>query len=100
MPGRCNKEVALVTTQPQPYEVKQIVARVFLDLGATSAKLFGIRETMFIDRGLCIARSYRADSLKAVWQIDEGIVEFYDADGELVRTLNLLQRSVPQAMAA
>jgi hypothetical protein len=89
-----------VTIHPQPHEVKQIVARVFLELGASSARLFGLRETMFIDHGRCVARSYRADGLKAVWQVDEGIVEVYDADGNLARTLNLLQRSVPLAMAA
>ena len=89
-----------MTVHPQPHEVKKIVARIFLELGVAGVSLFGLRETLFIDQGRCIARSYRADVLKAVWQVDGGIVECYDADGNLVRTLNLLQRSVPQAMAA
>lgn len=89
-----------MTVQLSPYEVKQIIARTFLDLGAATPKLFGLKETVFVDKGHCVARSYRADGLKAVWEIDEGVVQFFDADGSLLRTVNLFTRMLPQLKAA
>ena len=89
-----------MTIRPQSGEVKQIVVGTFLELGVASRDLFSIKETTFVDRGRCLARSYRVDGLKAVWSVEEGVVEFYDAEGRLLKRVNLLERAVPQLMAA
>jgi len=89
-----------MTVQLSPRDVKQLVVRTFLDLGAAAPELFGLKETAFIDKGRSLARSYRADGLKAVWDVDDGIIRFYDDDGRLLRTVNLFERLKPQLMAA
>jgi len=89
-----------MTVRPQPREVKHIVARVFLELGASMPSLFHLKETLFVSDGQCLARSYRAAGLKAVWLLDEGIIRFHDAQGNVLRTINLLEELAPQAMAA
>ena len=89
-----------MTVQLSPHEVKQLVARTLLELGAAPPKLFRMKETIFIDKGRCLARSYRADGLKAVWDVVDGIVRFFDAEGNVLRTVNLLERLLPQLMAA
>ncbi len=83
-----------------PREVKQLVGRTFLDLGASSPSLFSLKETIFLDNGKCMGRAYHAGPLRAVWQIDEGVVHFYDHEGSLLRTVNLLEEKVPHLMAA
>lgn len=89
-----------MTVRPQPREVKLLVARTFLDLGAASRSLFNIQETVFVDGARCTARTYRTDGFEAVWYEDDGTVKFYDADGALLRVVNLLLRKMPQRMAA
>ncbi|MGA2621740.1 MAG: hypothetical protein ABSF26_29415 [Thermoguttaceae bacterium] len=76
-------EIAGMTEQ----EVEQLVARVFLELGAT--KVFDISDTLFIDGGKCLAIAYRAEDLSAVWCFEDGTIEFHDRDGKLLRTLSL-----------
>jgi hypothetical protein len=89
-----------VTVQLSSHEVKQLVARAFLELGLAPPKLFAIKETIFIDHGRCLARTYRVPGMKAVWDVDDGIIRFYDDAGKILRTVNLLERMMPQSMAA
>ncbi len=51
-------------------------------------------ETIIVDDGKCVARSYVADRLMAIWFVEEVIVQFYDSDG------NLLKQMEPQRAAA
>ena len=88
-----------MTVRPQPREVKQLVVRTFLGLGGTPEALFDLKETVFIDGGRCMARCYRTDELRAVWCVDEGIVRFYDAEGHILRVVNLLKEAVPHLLA-
>ena len=36
----------------------------------------------------------------AMWLMGIGIVQFYDADGNMLATMNLLEEAVPQQMVA
>ena len=89
-----------MTVRPQAHEVKRLVLRTFLDLGAASPSLFNLKETILADGGRRLARTYRADDLRAVWVVDEGIVKVYDIEGRLLRIVNLLAEKVPQLMVA
>ena len=89
-----------MTLEPLRREVKQIVVRTFLQLGASTQAVFHLKETAFIDKGRCMACCFRVDDLKAVWCVEDGIVQFYDAEGRLLRKVNLLEEAVPQLMAA
>ena len=89
-----------MTVQLPSRQVKQLVVRTFLELGLAQPSLFGLKETMFVDGGRCLARSYRVETLQAVWDIDEGIIRFVDSAGHVLRTVNLLEEVMPQLMAA
>ena len=89
-----------MTVRPQPREVKQLVVRTFLDLGAASPSLFCIEETSLVNGDRCAACTYHVEDFKAVWSIDDGTVKFYDVDSRLLRVVNLLAKKVPQLMVA
>jgi hypothetical protein len=59
-----------------------------------------IAENVVIDRGRCVARSYRSEGYLAMWLIEVGILQFYNAEGDMLATINLLRRITPQRMAA
>ena len=54
-----------------------------------------LNETLLIDGGRFVARSYRARGLAAMWLLAVGIVQFYDRDGNMLRSVNLSQRTPP-----
>jgi len=85
---------------PQPYEVRQLVARTFEVLTAGDLCLEDLDESILIQDGMYMARSYRVDGLMAMWLIEVGIVQFYDADGAMLRTINLLEETEPIRAAA
>jgi hypothetical protein len=86
--------------EPRPTDVLTAVVGMFERFGASSQSLFDLEETIKIDRGKCVARNYRVEGLMAMWLVDIGIVQFYDADGNMLATINLLEEAVPRRMAA
>lgn len=89
-----------MTVRPQAYEVRQLVLRTFLELGASSPSLFNLKETTLAHGDRRLKRIYTAGDLKAVWSIDAGTVKVYDAEGRLLRVVNLLSKKVAQLVAA
>ena len=83
-----------------PSEIRKLVARVFRQLGISADSLSGMTETLLVDEGRCAARSYVAGDLLAMWLLDVGILQFYDAQGNMLRTLSLLDDSEPHRKAA
>ena len=87
-------------TEPQPGEVKELVVRMFAEFGVATPTLFDLDETILVDDGRYVARSYRADGMMAMWLLEVGILQFYDVDGQMLRTVNLTQELELQKMAA
>ena len=54
-------------------DVRHLVTRYFIDLGASLAEVSDIQENVRIDRGHCAARCYRVADMFAMWLIDIGI---------------------------
>jgi hypothetical protein len=79
-------------------EVKLLIARIFVDLGARD--VFSLRETLFLEHGRCLAVAYRADKLSAVWCWADGIIEFRNAEGNVMRTLSLPEEPRSSSAAA
>ena len=79
-------------------EIKQLVARTFAELGAKD--VFNLRETLFLERGRCLAVAYRADELSAVWCCADGNVEIHHAEGSVLRTLSLPKEEMSSSGAA
>jgi hypothetical protein len=74
---------------PSASEIRRIVKQVFLQLGA-AIDAPGLEERLRIENGKLAARVYQADSLMAMWFIEHGLLQFYDADGNMLHTVNLL----------
>jgi hypothetical protein len=89
-----------MTVTPQPEQVRQLVARVFGEFGIRVCNVLGLHETLLIKGGRYVARTYRAEGLMAMWLLRAGVVQFYDAKGTMLRTVNLLKGLRPHPMAA
>ena len=59
-----------------------------------------LEETILIDDGRYAARSYKTDDCLAMWLVEIGIVQFYDAEGQMLCTVNVSEELEPQRMAA
>ncbi len=59
-----------------------------------------IDETILIDQGRYVARSYRIEGYLAMWLTNVGILQFYDDRGRMLATINLFESLRPQRMAA
>jgi hypothetical protein len=81
-------------------DVRGLVSRHFLKLGADAADVEDLQENIRIDRGRCVARCYRVAEMFAMWMIDVGVLQFYDVDGEMLHTVNLFTELQPQRVAA
>jgi hypothetical protein len=90
----------MMRTDPRPEEVRHLVAETLRDLGAAVNDWWDLDESILIDAGRYVARSYRTDGYLAMWLTDVGIVQFYNADGDMLATLNLFESLQPQRMAA
>jgi hypothetical protein len=87
-------------TDPLSYEVRELVIRTFEYFDVVVETPWDLDETILIDDGRYSARTYEADGHMAMWLLDIGIVQFYDPDGNMLRTVNLLEELEPQRMAA
>jgi len=76
------------------HELKQMVARVFTELGAAADSR--ITETRFLNGGRYVAVAFRAGSLSAVWCPDDAIIEFR-FDAQVLRTVRLPDEEVRRA---
>jgi hypothetical protein len=89
-----------MTVTPQVAQIRVLVARIFRELGVAAHKPKDVQETVLLDRRRCVARSYRSGGLLAMWLLAAGVVQFYDVDGTMLRSINLFQQARPHRMAA
>jgi len=85
---------------PNAYDIRRLVGRTFVELGATIKSLSDLTETLLIDEGRCAARSYALGDLMAMWLVDTRIVQFYDAEGNMLRTVTLVDEPQQHRKAA
>ena len=89
-----------MTVCPNPDQIRTIVFRTFLELDVDEESLADLDERLMLDDGRYVARSYRVEDYLAMWMIDVGLVQFYDGNGNMLRTVNLFEEIEPQRMAA
>jgi hypothetical protein len=78
-----------MTTTLEPYEIRKLVVQIFHEFGERLTNLADLDETVLLDEGRSVARSYALGTLMAMWLVDVGILQFYDAQGNMLRTVNL-----------
>jgi hypothetical protein len=85
---------------PSVKTIRELVRRTFAELGADADEVADVGETILLDRGRYVARTYRTAALMAMWLIEVGLVQFYDAEGNMLRSISLFDEARPQRMAA
>ena len=85
---------------PEPHDVRRLVLQVFVEQGAALPTLFDMEEKILVDDGKYTARSYRVEGYMAMWLVTVGIVQFYDAEGNMLATVNLFNQMEPLKMTA
>ncbi len=89
-----------MTVMPRTNEVRRLVERNFCEFLGEIVPCDEISETIRIEAGKVIARTFRTDDHMAMWFIEIGVVQFYDIDGNMLRTVNLLEEMDPVRAAA
>lgn len=85
---------------PTPADVRRLVARTFTSLGNDAFGALDVNETMRIDAGKLVARTYRTETMWAMWMIEIGLLQFYDEEGQMLCTVNLFEERLPVRAAA
>ena len=94
--GRCD-EGRVAGKFPRMYEPRHAAAVEAEDIDPALAE---IDESILIDEGRCMARSYRTPGYMAMWLVAAGILQFYDEEGRMLATIDLFASLRPQRMAA
>ncbi len=87
-------------TDPLPQEVREVVLRTFQTFDVEVFSPADLDETILLDDGRYAARTYAVEGYMAMWLVEIGIVQFYDAQGNMLLTVNLLEELEPQRMVA
>ncbi len=94
--GRCD-ESRVAGKFPRMYEPRHAAAVEAEDIDPALAE---IDESILIDEGRYVARSYRTPGYMAMWLVAAGILQFYDEEGRMLATIDLFASLRPQRMAA
>lgn len=86
--------------EPGPDEVRRLVLQTLEELGVPVSDFADLEETILLDDGKFAARSYRVQDYMAMWLLEVGLVQFYDADGNMLATVNLFKELKQSKMAA
>jgi len=89
-----------MTVHPDADFVREIVLRIFGQSGWRAADVEGLTEMILISDGKYRGRSYRAAGLMAMWLADLGLLQVYDRQGQMLRTINLFEEQTALQRAA
>lgn len=78
--------------------IRELVFSTLRELGATDCELAQMSDTLLIREGRYYGRSFRTEQHMAMWMA--GLVQFYGADGEMLRTIMLKPEPRQHARAA
>ena len=95
--GRCDGS-RVAGRFPRVYEPRRAAAAV--EAEDIDPALAEIDESILIDEGRYVARSYRTPGYMAMWLVAAGILQFYDEEGRMLATIDLFASLRPQRMAA
>lgn len=85
---------------PTPAEVRRLVADLFSGYLDETLGPLDLNETIRVDAGKLVARTYSTDELWAMWMIEIGLLQLYDCEGRMLQSVNLLEELAPVRAAA
>jgi hypothetical protein len=89
-----------MTVAPHPGQVRSLVVSTLQSFGANVFSDLQVEETLLVQDGRCMARSYRTCDHFAMWLVEVGLLQFYNAEGDVLLVLNLLEGAAPGKVAA
>jgi hypothetical protein len=89
-----------MTVAPYPDQIRALVYCTLQRLGAVIFTGAQVEETLLVRDGRCVARSYRTGDHFAMWLVELGLLQFYNAEGDMVLVLNLLEEAASERRAA
>ncbi len=87
-------------TSISPTQMRQVVLNCFQQHQTQELAGSDLDERARIEDGRVVAYSYRTDSLFAMWMIEIGLVQFYDQEGNMLRTIDLTAHVASDRRAA
>ncbi len=87
-------------TPLSPTEMRRVVLDGFQQHYTQDLSGDDLEERVRIEEGKVVAYCYRTENLFAMWMVQVGLVQFYDDQGNLVQTLDLIAPVTPQRRAA
>lgn len=85
---------------PSPSHVRALVLSTLQGFGAHVFSDLQVEETLIVQDSHCRARSYRTSDHFAMWLVDLGLLQFYNAEGDMLLVLNLLDEQLAGKRAA
>lgn len=79
----------------QPDALFQTISTAFAELGASEPQ--AISRSLLLREGFFVGHRFRCGELQAIWSPDSGVVEFFDPDGEPLRSVSLEQEEIRKA---
>ncbi|MEK6235304.1 MAG: hypothetical protein N2C14_11405 [Planctomycetales bacterium] len=74
-------------------ETRSLASQTFIELGADPERVADVKDTILIQDGHYRGRSFRVEGMLAMWMIEVDLLQFYAADGELLKTISLKRRA-------
>lgn len=81
-------------------QMRSVIVDRFQQYGAGEVSGGDLEERVRIDEGRVVAYCYRAANLFAMWMVDIGLVQFYDDQGNMLETLELISPALQKRRAA
>lgn len=88
-------------TEPlQTQQVRELVGQTLAEFGVSPEQLEHCKDTILIQDGHYCGRSFRVDGYLAMWMVEIGLLQFYDRDGALLKTITLSRQQPSHPRAA
>ena len=72
---------------PHATEIRELVTRTFQYFDVAVAELLDLQETLRLEGGKLLAPTARAGDFMAMWLLEVGLLQFYDAQGHMLFTI-------------
>ena len=87
-------------TPLSPTAIREVVLDGFQQHSSQKISGVELEEHIRIEEGKAVAYCYRLEHLFAMWMVPIGLVQFYDDQGHMLDTLDMMAPASPERRAA